>query len=81
MEKIDPIQISLMGSAIDELMRPKPYKAEPIPDITVKVGDPLDHKRFGKGVVKEVLDDGKCIVVFADGQEKHLISKFSGFKL
>jgi hypothetical protein len=69
------------GLAIDELMRPKPFKAEPIPDITVKVGDPLDHKRFGKGIVKEVLDDGKCIVIFADGAEKHLLSKFAGFKL
>ena len=81
MENLNLVQAALLGTAIDELMRPKRYKAEPIPDITVKVGDPLDHTRFGKGVVKEVLDDGKCIVTFEDGTEKHLLSKFAGFKL
>jgi hypothetical protein len=69
------------GLIIDELMRPKPYKSIPIPNINVKIGDPLNHKRFGKGVVKEVIDEEKCVVLFQDGTEKHLLSKFAGFKL
>ena len=81
MQKLDPIQEALLGPAIDELMRPKPLKIIPIPNITVKIGDPLNHQRFGKGIVKEVLDDDKCIVIFEDGTEKHLLSKFAGFKL
>lgn len=67
-------------SPIDELMRPKPYKVVPIPDIIVQIGDSLDHKRFGKGKVIEV-DGEKCVVEFENGEKKHLLSKFAGFKL
>jgi hypothetical protein len=59
-------------------MQPKPFKVVPIPDVFVKIGDPLDHMRFGKGTVISV-DGEKCVVRFEDGSEKHLISKFAGF--
>ena len=72
--EIDPI----IGIQIDELMKPKPYKPEYIPDVQVKIGDKLNHQRFGIGSVIAV-DNDKCTVLFSDGSQKHLISKFAGF--
>lgn len=57
--KIDPVQYRLMGEAIDKMFQPKPFKVEPIPDVIVHVGDPLDHVRFGKGKTIEV-DGDEC---------------------
>ena len=76
----EKIQHEIIGQQIDELMRPKPYKPEPIPDVIVNVGDPLYHIRFGKGKVIEV-DGEKCVVKFEHGEKRHLLSKFAGFKL
>jgi hypothetical protein len=73
------IQDEITGQEIDELMRPKPFKPEPIPDVIVNRGDTLDHTRFGKGKVIEV-DGEKCVVLFDDGIKRHLITKFAGFK-
>jgi DNA helicase-2/ATP-dependent DNA helicase PcrA len=79
--KINKEEYHQLDELIDKMAFPrKPFKAEPIPDVFVKIGDPLDHVRFGKGTVIEV-DGEKCTVQFESGEKKNLLSKFAGFKL
>ena len=45
----------------------------------VKIGDKLNHKRFGEGHVIEIIDKEKVLIQF-DGFTKVLLAKFAGFK-
>jgi hypothetical protein len=67
-----------IDSELTQLFEHKEYKQcelYPIPDLTI--GQKVDHKNFGNGVILSINGD-KCDVLFKSGR-KTLLSRFAGF--
>ena len=56
-------------------------RREPTPGATFKIGEDVEHARFGAGVVTGVEPGGVVIVRFAsDGSEKKLMADYAPLK-
>jgi len=68
----------LFHEQLDKMFAPKTIVYDEIKDVKVSVGDTIEHKRFGHGIVIEIIDYEKVKIQF-DGFEKTLLKNFAGF--
>ncbi len=75
-------QTNIFQEAWLDMMNPfnfNSYKSEKIKDIKVKMGDKLDHRRFGNGIVTSIINH-EIVEVDFGSFKKNLLKNFAGFK-